>query len=249
MVEKVDGSVKTEQFSIEQLKSISGNFTQELQNAKDGKQASLAFIVHGLSPSPIVKDGEIFETLVIGGTDAKVAIFKRNGKNNEILGEIKKTKFTPKNEEEFLSFICSSISEDVNALAVNLAHPLKPVFDNGILDGVLLDVSKEGKFRGLIGKQIGRELKDYVFAKRNKIVEVAVANDTVCLLTSGLTQFTEDKLAGGIVGTGFNLAFFLEKNKLINLESGGFNKFPQTSTGKIIDRESAQPGVDLLKKK
>lgn len=236
-----------EQINIEQLKIIANNFTQELQNAQGGKKTSLGFIIHELSPSPIVKDGEIFEVLVIGGTVGEIATLKKNGKAIQILDK-KKERLSFKNEKAFLDFVNSRLPNNINTVGLNLANALKPIFENGRLDGVLLEVSKEGKFHSLIGKQIGKEIENYVLAKRNKKITVTVANDTVCLLTSGLTEFSEEELVGGIVGTGLNFAFFLSKNKLVNLESKNFDKFLQTNTGKMVDKESSQPDLNLFEK-
>ncbi len=246
----VDGKLNKmgiKQMSIEQLRIISNNFAQELRDASDGKINSLCFIVHEISQSSIVKDGETFQALAIGGTVGKIAILKKTGNTVRIIDE-KEEQLLLKTEEEFLDFINRKLLANINVLALNLAQSLKPIFKNGRLDGILLEVSKEGKFRGLIGKRIGQEIENYVLAKRNKKIKVAVANDTVCLLTSGLEKFREEELAGGIVGTGLNFAFFLSKNKLVNLESGNFDNFPQTETGKEVDKESSQSGSYLFEK-
>lgn len=232
---------------IEQLKTIQQNFVRELQEASRGKKTSLPFIVHELSPNPIVKNGEIFQTFVVGGTVGKIATLKKNESNIQILNK-KEEKLLFKTEEEFLDFVNSRLLDDINHIALNFAYPIKPVFENGKLDGILLLVTKEGGFHGLVGKKIGKEVEDYIMAKRNKKIKVSVANDTVCLLTSGLSEFMEDELAAGIVGTGLNFAFFLGENRLVNLESANFDKFPKSSEGKIIDQDSAKPGAALFEK-
>lgn len=233
--------------NIKQLRIISSNFAQEIQAASNGKINSLPFIVHELSPSPLVKDGEIFQSMAIGGTVGKITTLKKNGGAIQILDK-KEEQLSFETAGEFLDFISRSLPEDVSTLALNFAYPIKPVFENGRLDGVLLAVTKEGGFHGLIGKQIGAEIEKYVLAKRNKKVQVSIANDTVCLLTSGLTQFKQGELAAGIVGTGFNIAFFLDKNRLVNLESANFDKFPHTKEGIIVDKESALPGKACFEK-
>ncbi|MBF8250108.1 MAG: Hexokinase 2 protein [Candidatus Levybacteria bacterium] len=239
--------MEIKQLGIEELKIISNNFKQELQDAQAGKKTSLAFIIHELSPSPIVKDGEIFQTLVIGGTIGIIATLKKNNNAIQILDK-KEKKLSFKTGEEFLDYVNQELQENIKTLALNFAYPIKPVFEKGKLDGTLLTVTKEGGFHGLIGKQIGREIEKYILAKRNIEIRVAVANDTVCLLTSGLSQFKQDGLAGGIVGTGLNFAFFLDKVKLVNLESANFDKFPQTELGRKVDEVSSRPGKSLFEK-
>ena len=55
-------------------------------------------------------------------------------------------------------------------------------------------------------------------------------------------------IVAGIVGTGTNFAFFLNKNTAVNLESGNSNHFPQSKTKKIIDRSSTNPEEQLFEK-
>ncbi|MBI4079190.1 MAG: hypothetical protein HY429_02740 [Candidatus Levybacteria bacterium] len=75
---------------------------------------------------------------------------------------------------------------------------------------------------------------------------IAVANDVVRLVLSGLTKYSWTSLAGGIVGTGTNLSFFLDEHYVVNLESGNFNKFMQSDEGKSIDSHSVVPGNQLF---
>lgn len=185
--------------------------------------------------------------MVIGGTVGKTATLRKAGGNLEILGK-EEHQLSFKTEEDFLEYAESTLADNVNVFVLNFAYPIQPVFENGKLDGILLAVTKEGGFHGLVGKQIGKEIEDYVRRKRNKNIKVAVANDTVCLLTSGLSEFKEEEFAAGIVGTGFNIAFFLGKNRLVNLESANFDKFSQTKEGRTVDQESAKPGQSLFEK-
>lgn len=233
--------------TIKQLRVVSDDFARELHDAQDGKKTSLAFIIHELSLSPIVKEGEIFESMAIGGTIGKIANLKNSKGTIEIMDK-KEKKLSFKTEEEFLDFISSNLPENIDTLALNFAYPIKPVFENGKPDGILIAITKESKFHGLIGKLVGKEIENNIFAKRMKKIKVAVANDAVCLLTSALSQFREEELAAGIVGTGMNFAFFLSKNKLVNLESANFDKFPQTKAGRKVDEQSSQPGRHLFEK-
>ncbi|MEK7517592.1 MAG: hypothetical protein AAB583_03500 [Patescibacteria group bacterium] len=232
---------------MQTLKSIKNNFVSELQDAYAGKKTSLPFIIHKISKNPIVKDSETFHVLVIGGTVAKVAALRKNGERINILGK-QDDQVNFQTEEDFLSFAESKIKQNINVLALNFAYPMTPIFENGRLDGILLSATKEGKFKGLVGRKIGKDIEDYVLKKRNKKITVSVANDTVCLLLSGLTRYKLLSLAAGIVGTGLNFALFLDSERLVNLESANFDKFPQSMEGKIIDRESDRPGKSLFEK-
>ncbi|KKS78879.1 MAG: hypothetical protein UV54_C0048G0001, partial [Candidatus Beckwithbacteria bacterium GW2011_GWA2_43_10] len=50
------------------LKEITSNFQKEIKAGLNKKPSSLPFIVHRLSPTPLVKDGELFQVLKIGGS-------------------------------------------------------------------------------------------------------------------------------------------------------------------------------------
>ncbi|HLD01326.1 MAG TPA: hypothetical protein VJC10_00460 [Patescibacteria group bacterium] len=230
------------------LQSIQQNFLEELQKAAKGKKTSLPFIEHQLAPTPIVKNDEVFAVLVIGGSIFKKAIVKRKNNTLEFLKKKQKQQPPFYKKEDLLKFIESELEEDISVLAINFAYPLSPVFENGKLDGKLVSGSKENTFSGLQGEKVGEEIEKYIFEKRGKKVIVSVANDTICLLLSGLTSYPWNNLAGGIVGTGINFAIFLSEQRLVNLESASFDKFPQSEEGKEIDGVSTQPGRALFEK-
>ncbi len=233
---------------LRELKKIADNFTKELNDANSGKKTSLAFIIHELPESSIVKNGEIFQVMVIGGTVCTKGLVKKEINGLKILKKelIKKNLFVT--NHDVFSFIEKELEKDIKVLALNFAYPIKPIFEKGKLDGVLLQGTKENDFGDLIGKKIGESLENYILEKLNREIKVSVANDTICLLLSGLTKFSWEKIVGGIVGTGTNFAFFLDEKKLVNLESGNFDKFPLSEEAKKIDKSSLTPGKYLFEK-
>lgn len=89
-------------------------------------------------------------------------------------------------------------------------------------------------FEGLIGEVVGLAIEKKVLEVRQQQIHVGMANDTICLLLSGLTHTWWDHVAAGIVGTGLNFALFLDQHTLVNLESANFSKFEQLPEGKIM---------------
>jgi hexokinase len=79
-------------------------------------------------------------------------------------------------------------------------------------------------------------------------MNITTANDTVCLLLSGLSVTDWQDLTAGVIGTGINFAFFSDATKVINTEAANFNKFSQSDEAKQIDRESVSPGSALFEK-
>lgn len=233
---------------IPTLTSIQQNFANELTQANAGKKTSLPFIVHELSTNPLVRDNETFQVLVIGGTVCRRALIRKTNGTIEIIKKEKREQPVFTDRDVFLSFIEASLDPNVSVLALNLAYPLLPIFTEGKLDGKLVSGSKEHTFEGVTGHQIGKLIEQHIKKTKGKDIKVAVANDTICLLLSGLTEYPWNNLACGILGTGLNFAIFLDKKRVVNLEAANFDKFPPSPEGKAIDKQSAYQGKALLEK-
>ncbi|MCR4263666.1 MAG: hypothetical protein NUV98_03020 [Candidatus Roizmanbacteria bacterium] len=226
--------------------TIAQAFAQMLIDSQTQKTA-LPFIRHQLSVHPIVQHGEEFQSLTIGGSICQSDRMRIDGKAHSLDHKVlDQPSFNT--ETEFLSYFKSVLDPHVRVVALNFAYPLTPVSRNDVLDGILVSGSKENTFTGLVGKPVGETLELYAKQKLHRTIKVSVANDTICLLLSGLTQFTWSELAAGIVGTGLNFALFLDEHTVVNLESANFNAFEQTPEGKHIDQESVSPGDALFEK-
>lgn len=236
--------------NIQSLQTIRQNFTAELEKSQAGEKTSLPFIINQLPAQPLVKDGESFYVLVIGGSIYQYARCKK--KQGQIIIEEKEAGVNPPfiSAANFFHFIEEMIPNDVHYVALNFAYPLEPVFSKDIkLDGRLIRGTKEYTFDGLIGKVIGEEIERYLLETRQQNVIVSVANDTICELLSGLSNVNKpDYLACGIVGTGVNFAYFIDPTHAVNLEAANFDKFPQSKYGNLIDKTSQHPGTALLEK-
>lgn len=230
------------------LALIQKNFVQELTLAEKNKKTSLPFIRHQLSLTPKVKKGEVFQVLRIGGSIYQNALVKRINGKIAIVKSIQKPLPVFTSKEVFLSFIEKAFNRDVDHLALNFAYPMTPISRDGYLDGKLIMGTKEHSFTGLTGNLVGETIEKHIKDTYKRTVRVALANDTVCLLLSGLTQFRWQGLVGGVIGTGLNFAIFLDEGTIVNLESANFDKFPQSSEGKRIDKASARPGSAFIEK-
>lgn len=233
---------------LKELKQIAANFTKELRLSAKGEKTSLAFVVHEIALSPTIGEGEMFQVLKIGGSIGQNALVVKQGKEIQVkaLEEERLPVFST--GKAFLTFVKSHLRKKVNYLAINFAHELKPVFENNRLDGILTRPSKEHAFVGLVGKQLGAAVENFILKKFHKLINVSVANDTICLTLSGLTKGAAESISGGVVGTGLNFAFFLNDQRLVNLESACFNKFVLSPEGKEIDKLSLQPGEAIFEK-
>lgn len=228
--------------------TIKDNFIRELNEASSGKKTSLPYIIHEMPEFSLVKDKETFQVIVIGGTFAINAHVTKKGTNCEIISQETSILPTLANREDFLIFVEQLIDDRSRVIALNFAYPIIPLFHKGKLDGKLLRGTKGHTLRGLVGKPVGEEVEKYISGKKQRKLVVSAANDTVCLLLSGLEKTPWEKLGAGIVGSGMNFAFYTSKNTLVNLESADFDKFESSKTGKEIDKESANRGKSHYEK-
>lgn len=168
---------------------------------------------------------------------------------------LKQKTFTPlprfATKDDFLAFIEANLEQQTAAIGINFAYNLIPVVgEMGELDGIMNQGDTKGHaFQGLQQEQVGKTIEDYLKETTNRDIAVTVANDSVCLITSGLEEDTDrENLIAAIAGTGYNVAIFLDNNTVVNLQASDFTGFTQTSTGKVVDSESKNAGEQLFNK-
>lgn len=228
--------------------TVTENFVKELTLATAGHTTSLPFIRHTLVENPIVKDGEIFQAIVAGGSCFQKATLKKTGGDFEILNQDEGDQPVFATKEILFTFLASHLDPNVSVVGLNFAYPMTPVVRGDILDGTLSRGTKENDFTGLVGQVVGEEFEKYIKETTGRNIKVACANDTICLLLSGLLRHEPTQLAAGIVGTGMNFAIFLDEHTAINLESSNFDKFERSEPGMAVDKASNQPGTSFYEK-
>jgi len=230
-------------------KKISSEVKKELIKAKRKQPASYAYIPHQFTSHPLAESAELFQVLVIGGSVYKSALVKKNtsGLHIEKMEEGAQPIFD--SEETFLQFVLEKTDSAIRVMGINFAYALRPIFENGRLDGIMVGGNaKDNAFSGLENKRLCSTIEAYIKKKRNQTLIASAANDTICLLLSGLTQYRWDQVAAGIVGTGMNFALFEDKETMINLESARFDKFELTKEAIIVDKASPNKGRALTEK-
>lgn len=215
----------------------------ELQKADRGEPSSFPFLRHQFPAQGLVKPGDIFQVLVLGGTVTKTALLRRDSDGITFLARSESAQPPFYDETTFFNYLRTKIVHDIPLISLNFAYPLSPIVRDNRLDGVLVSGMKENTFNGLVGKPIGEMIE-----KEFPSHKVVVANDTICTLFAGLSVYEPDILACGIVGTGLNFAFFANPHEAINLEAANFTGFTQSEEGKEIDRLSSRPGSALFEK-
>lgn len=235
-------------YTENELKQISHDFFIELQSANNGKIHCVPFLIHYLPQKEILPENCMFQVMVFGGTTFKSAIINKNESEIKIITQHELQIPTFSSDDIFLSFIDNHLDPSIHYLAINFAFPLFPIVIDNLLDGTLIQGTKEHLFLNLVGKPVAKTVSEYIFKKYNKKINITVANDTICLLLANVESATWGNTVGGIIGTGTNYSFSLDSNKIISLESGNFKDFPQTETGKIIDKASSNIGKQLIEK-
>jgi hexokinase len=239
-------------YSLSQLYTFSQSLTQEIKQAQKGIKNSLAFSRNILPTKNLVNFNENFQIIMMGGSHLESALMNFKSKSNLKISNFKETTL-PKleNKELVCQIFLDHLEENVSVVCLNFAYPMKAILRDNLLDGVLISSPKEHKFEGLLNQTVGLELEKFVEAKTGRKIKVTVCNDTVALGLASVDydyNFDYQNTVVGIVGTGYNFGFFEKKDVFVNLESGNFDKFEQSQTGKTIDSESTNPGKQLLEK-
>jgi len=201
----------------------------------------------------LVQSNQVFQAFVIGGTHGAMVVVKLN--EDKKFAILKQKTFTPlprfATKDDFLAFIEANLEQQTAAIGINFAYNLIPVVgEMGELDGIMNQGDTKGHaFQGLQQEQVGKTIEDYLKETTNRDIAVTVANDSVCLITSGLEEDTDrENLIAAIAGTGYNVAIFLDNNTVVNLQASDFTGFTQTSTGIVVDSESKNAGEQLFNK-
>src|SRR5258706_7659198 len=230
------------------LQTISNNFINELLTASNGEKTSFTFTKNTIPSASLVKNGEIFQAMAVGGSIFVNAMVKNEVPSLKILHFQREDQPQFSTKEIFLDFIASQYNSSASTIALNFAYDVNPVFEEGKLQAILNVPSKENAFTGLIGENLCKEIEEYILKTKHHKIQVSAANDTICLLLSVLTQTFSNNLAAGIVETGFNFALFLDTNTPVNLEAAGFDKFPRSKEAITIDASSNRKGEALFEK-
>ena len=151
--------------SSQELLSIKNSFIQEIKKASLDQESSVSFLRHSIPQTSPLKDGEIFQVMTIGGSVFKTALVKKQGHSSLILEERKDDIPLFSTEQIFLQFLEEHLNPTVSYVSLNLAYPLKPTFHDGRLDGILLHGTKEHLLSGLVGKEMGRTLEEFLYCQ------------------------------------------------------------------------------------
>ncbi|WGK70177.1 hypothetical protein P0082_04775 [Candidatus Haliotispira prima] len=141
------------------------------------------------------------------------------------------------------------------------------ITDKGDLDGKLLQWSKEVKVPELVGRHVGRSLLKVLgqkFGREQAPRHICIINDTVATLLAGRAAADDadyTDFVGYILGTGINSCHaepkeviaalderYRAERAIVNVESGNYSRFPQSSFDKEYNALTQDPGAYLQEK-
>ncbi|MDR1201916.1 MAG: hexokinase [Tannerellaceae bacterium] len=255
--------------NIEQLKEIAealqSRVGEGLSKENQEVQCIPTFITPkaGAEGKSLVLDlgGTNYRVATVDFAEGKTAIRPENGWKKD-LSIMKKPEFT----EELLY---KEQADPIMEIKLDEPMPIGYCFSypaeslpNG--DATLLRWTKGVNIPEMIGKPIGESLVNYLNDKveKKQFTKANVINDTVASLFAGLTRTDYDAYIGLIVGTGTNMATFINAGKItklerkenfsgllpVNLESGNFDPPHLTDIDAVVDASSGTFGTQRFEK-
>jgi hexokinase len=238
--------------TTDQMEIITESFLEELQNISSKNPSpknSLSYIKNPFPPKNLIGENEIFQVIVIGGSIMKIASVETLPDTFQIL-DIETINLPPLADKNiFFELLMEYINPMSKLVCLNIAFPGEAFVRDNRLDYKITKGTKGHNLDGVIGKNIGEELEKRVEEQFGEKIMITCAHDITCLLMSYHNYLGQGNVMGGVIGTGVNFGFVSKDKKcIINLESGNFNKFHQTSTGRQVDKESLHKGTQLFEK-
>ena len=172
---------------MEDLQQIKNSFMQELNLASTGEPSSVSFLLTKLPDTKVDIGEEPYEVLVVGGSNYQQAICQRHKNMVRVLSKKSGQIPTFDTKETFFAFVEQLLDLEIKTLVINFAFPMSSVIRQERLDGTLIQGTKGHTFAGLVGQLVGEVTELYFLEKFGRKLSVHVANDTICLLLSGLT--------------------------------------------------------------
>jgi hexokinase len=257
------------ELSTNQLKEIAESLQNKVENGLGHENQEVQCIPTFIYPKASDVEGKAV-VLDLGGTNYRVAsvdfaggkttIRPENGFKKD-LSVMKTPGFT---EEQLFEEQADLIKEirhgEKLPIGYCFSYPAESLLDG---DAKLLRWTKGVDIPTMVGKPVGKPLVDYLNAQSTPpFTGVKVINDTVASLFAGLTRSDYDGYIGLIVGTGTNMATFIQSARIakldknsatgnslpINLESGNFVPPYLTNVDQVVDALSDNKGAQRFEK-
>lgn len=219
--------------NLENIDSIADRFSTEIASAKESNYSSIKYIQTHLPSGPMIINPTKACIVIVGGSHLRITEIEIDKERYKEIGSSRSDLPLLESGAELLELIAERIPSSTELILLNLAFPVSPIMEDGMLDAVLLEESKGHSLKDLLGKRAGKELKNYLKRNMNRDVRVSCVNDNICTTLSVPTYPT----IGFIAGTGINVGFRKEADKIVNLEAGYFDGFRSNSDLVSIEKK------------
>jgi len=243
------------------VKEVLSEMEKGLSADKNGGLASsLPMIPSYITPVTNIPPGKTVLALDAGGTNLRASLVYFNENAEAIAQGTTKTPMPGTNgnvtSEQFFSAIADAAlpllkGAKIEGIGFTFSYPMEITSD---ADGILLGFSKEVDAPDVIGKAIGKGLREALAERGFKYTgPIVLLNDTVATLLSGIVTISPDgeavrtrndfKAEGGpvigfILGTGFNTAY--PETNIPKI------KFNSASSGQIVVCETGNFDLNCL---
>lgn len=225
-------------------------FLSEMEAGLRGEASSLLMVNTHIGVSGKVPQGERVIALDAGGTNFRGAVVsippKISAKQNRSMPGVK----SEVGEEEFYAAFATEVErlkgeEPSSRIGWCFSYPAIATEDG---DAKLVAWTKGIKAPSIVGEYVGHELRN-----RLGYGEIAVVNDTVATLLAAKATEGDNAYSsyiGFILGTGTNCAYVESElgGKIVNAESGAFDKIPQSAFDEAMDAKTLSPGKQIFEK-
>jgi len=236
-----------------------------------------------ITPITRIPAGKTVLALDAGGTNLRSSLVYFNDNGEAIAQGTKKTPMPGTNGQLNAAAFFDAIADaalpllkdnHVEGIGFTFSYPMEITTDS---DGILLAFSKEVDAPDVIGKEIGKGLREALAAKGCKYQDpIVMLNDTVATLLSGLVSISPDgepvrsrndfklekesgPVIGFILGTGFNTAYpesiipkinfkSASSPQIVVCETGNFNVRHRGLLDIEYDSTTKNPGGYFLEK-
>jgi hexokinase len=253
----------------------------EMERGLAGLSSSLPMLPSYITPVTHLPPGRAVLALDAGGTNLRSSLVHFNENGEAVAERTSKLPMPGTNGQvsakEFFDAIADVTLSLINCAKIEgigftFSYPMEITQD---ADGVLLAFSKEVNAPDVIGKAIGKGLRDALAAKGCTYSgPIVLLNDTVATLLSGLASIPADgeavhsnndfgaaggSVIGFILGTGFNTAYpettipklgfnSPDSPQIVVCETGNFNVRYRGQLDREYDSTTKNPGSYALEK-
>jgi len=263
--------MKKSEFKLKttQLKHIALDLEDKIENGLKNDNTEIRSIPTYIHPLSCSAEGQAV-VLDWGGTNYRAAVISfESGSANITPKKPDGKELSAATTKGFTQEdLIAKQSEFVNEIELPAKAPIGYCFSYAAEcmpdgDAELLGWTKGIDIKEMIGNQVGKPLLDYLNKTgKAEFTGIKVINDTVASLFAGLTDPNFDAYIGLIVGTGTNMAAFVNANRIpkidsslnwqgltpVNLESGNYNPPLLTKYDELIDEKADNKGSQRFEK-